>query len=54
METKIATVLNEMSDVLSVSQLRTLQEVMIRNFYENVIEKSNITNEEYIKLFLEA
>ena len=54
METKIATVLNEMSDVLSVSQLRTLQEVMIRNFSENVIDKSNITNEEYIKLFLEA
>ena len=45
METKIATVLNEMSEVLSVSQLRTLQEVMIRNFSENVIDKSNITNE---------
>ena len=54
METKIATVLNEMSEVLSVSQLRALQEVMIRNFSENVIDKSNITNEEYIKLFLEA
>ena len=54
MEEKIVTVLNEMADYLSVLQMRKLQEVMLEAFSEGTLEKKNITNEEYLKLFLDA
>ena len=54
MEERILAVINEMSDVLNISQLRVLQESMIRNFADNNVRKENIPNEEYVHLFLEA
>ncbi len=54
MEEKIVVILNEMSEYLSIAQMKKLQEVMLRAFSENNIEIKNIPNEEYLKMFLDA
>lgn len=54
MEEKIVTVLNEMAEYLSISQMKKLQEVILRNFSENEVEKKDISNDEFLKLFLDA
>ena len=52
MEEKVVIILNEMSEYLSVSQMKKLQEVMLKVFAENTEEKRNIPNDEYLKMFL--
>ena len=54
MEEKIVTVLNEMAEYLSISQMKKLQEVIIKNFAENEADKKEIPNEEFLKMFLAA
>lgn len=54
MEEKIVTILNEMSEYLSVSQMKKLQEVMLKTFAERNQEKKCIANEEYLEMFLAA
>ena len=54
MEEKIVSVLNEMSEYLSITQMKKLKEVIIRNFSENEVVKTNIPNEEFLKMFLAA
>ena len=47
MEEKIVTVLNEMSEYLSIAQMKKLQEVILKTFAENEADKVNITNDEF-------
>ena len=54
MEEKIVTVLNEMSEYLSIAQMKKLQEVIIKTFIENEAVKTNIANDEFLKMFLAA
>ena len=54
MEDKIVNVINEMAEVLSIAQLRKLQEVMLKHFSETNAPREPITNGEYMRLFLEA
>jgi len=54
MEEKIVTILNEMSEFLSVPQMKKLQEVMLSTFSEKEPEKKQISNEEYLEMFLDA
>lgn len=54
MEEKIVTVLNEMAAYLSITQMKKLQEVIVKTFAENEAEKVNISNEEYMNMFLAA
>ncbi len=54
MQEKIVTVLNEMAEYLSISQMKKLQEVIIRNFAENEAEKKEISNTDFLKMFLDA
>ena len=54
MEEKIVTILNEMSEFLSVPQMKKLQEVMLSTFAEKEPEKKQISNEEYLEMFLDA
>lgn len=54
MEEKIVTVLNEMAAYLSITQMKKLQEVIVKTFAENESEKVNISNEEYMNMFLAA
>ena len=54
MEEKIVAVLNEMSEYLSIAQMKKLQEVIIKTFAENEVAKTDIPNEEFLKMFLAA
>lgn len=54
MEEKIVTILNEMAEYLNVSQMKKLQDVILKVFAENAPEKSEVSNEDYLKMFLDA
>lgn len=54
MEEKIVIVLNEMSEYLSITQMKKLQEVIIKTFAENEASKVNIKNEDFLNMFLAA
>ena len=54
MEEKLVNILNEMADYLSVSQMKKLQEVLIRNFEKGEAQKEQISNSEYLKMFIDA
>lgn len=54
MNEKIATVLNEMSAYLSIAQMKKLQEVIVKTFSENELCRQNISNHEFLEMFLTA
>lgn len=54
MEDKIVKILNEMSDYLSITQMKKLQEVILKTFSENTASKVEILNEDFLKMFLDA
>lgn len=54
MEEKIVKVLNEMSEYLSIAQMKKLQEVIVKTFAENEVTKTNISNDDFLKMFLAA
>lgn len=54
MEEKIVVILNEMSEYLSVAQMKKLQEVMLKAFSEKSAMKKSIPNSEYLTMFLDA
>ena len=54
MQEKIASVLNEMANYLSIAQMRKLQEVILRNFSENEATEKEASNDEFLKMFLDA
>lgn len=54
MEEKFISIINEMAEVLNAAQLKKLQEVLLKNLSENEPEKQNISNDEYLQMFLSA
>lgn len=54
MDEKIVSILNEMSEYLSVSQMKKLQEVVLRNLSDSEPEAKPVSNSEYLSLFLSA
>ena len=54
MEEKIVKIVNEMAAYLNVAQMKKLQEVMLSVLSDNKIPKEEISNTEYLKLFLDA
>ena len=54
MEEKIVIILNEMSEYLSISQMKKLQEVILKAFSDCEASKQEISNEDFLKLFLDA
>ena len=54
MEEKIAAILNEMSECLSVAQMRKLQEVILKNFVSQPDNVCEISNKDFLKMFLDA
>ena len=54
MEEKIVILLNEMSEYLSIPQMKKLQEVVLKIFSENEADKQEISNAEFLKMFLDA
>lgn len=54
MEEKLVNILNEMAEVLSISQMKKLQEVLLRNLNEAESPDVSTSNQEYLQLFLDA
>ncbi len=54
MEEKVVVILNEMSEYLSLSQMKKLQEVMLNAFSKGAEKKKKVSNDEYLKMFLNA
>lgn len=54
MEEKLVKILNEMAEFLSISQMKKLQEVLLKNLSEGEVEKESISNQDYLKMFLDA
>ena len=54
MEEKIVKILNEMSEYLSIAQMKKLQEVMLKVCSENEADKVQISNHDFLEMFLDA
>ena len=54
MDEKIVIVLNEMSAYLTIEQMKKLQEVILKTFAENTLERKNISNEDFLQMFFAA
>ena len=54
MEEKIVKIINEMGEYLNISQMKKLQEVLLKTFSDTEITKENISNNDYLILFLDA
>ena len=54
MEEKVVKIINEMAEYLNVSQMKKLQEVLLKIFSEKESDKTEISNFEYMHLFLDA
>ena len=54
MEEKVVKIINEMAEYLNVSQMKKLQEVLLKTFSEQEPEKADISNQDYLQLFLDA
>ena len=54
MEEKLIAIMNEITESLSVAQLKKLQEVLLKHFAEGSVQKQVISNDEYLKIFLDA
>lgn len=54
MEEKLVNILNEMAEVLSIAQMKKLQEVLLRNLSETETPGESTSNQDYLQLFLDA
>ena len=54
MEEKVVKILNEMSEYLSIAQMKKLQEVMLKVCAENEADKMEISNTDFLEMFLDA
>ena len=54
MEEKLVHILNEMAEYLSISQMKKLQEVLLKNLSEAEAHKTEVSNTEYLQMFLDA
>jgi integrase/recombinase XerD len=54
MDEKLVNILNEMSEYLSIAQMKKLQEVLISNLAENEAEKTDIPNKQFLQMFIDA
>lgn len=54
MEEKLVNILNEMSEYLSISQMKKLQEVLLKQLQETEVKQVDISNEEYLGMFIAA
>lgn len=54
MEEKLVKIINEMADYLNISQMKKLQEVLLKNLSDARPEKEQVSNEEYLKMFIDA
>ena len=54
MDEKLVSILNEMADYLNSAQMKKLQEVLLKNLSDETPQKEEISNNEYLKMFIDA
>ncbi len=54
MEEKIVIILNEMSEYLSIPQMKKLQEVLLNSFSGRIEKQKSVSNRQFLKMFLDA
>ena len=54
MEEKLVKILNEMADYLNISQMKKLQETLLKHLAENEAKTEEIPNVEYLKMIIDA
>lgn len=54
MNEKLVSILNEMADYLNIAQMKKLQEVLLKNLSDETPQKEEISNNEYLKMFIDA
>lgn len=54
MDNQIYNIISDMSEVLSIAQMKKLQEVLIARLGEDIVEKTEIDNMSYLEMFLAA
>ncbi len=54
MEEKLVNIMNEMAEYLNISQLKKLQEVLLKQLSDKAPQKESAANSDYLKLFLDA
>lgn len=54
MEEKLVNILNAMAEYLSIPQMKKLQEVLLEQLAKDEPQKEEVSNEAYLKLFLDA
>lgn len=54
MDEKLVCILNEMADYLNIAQMKKLQEVLLKNLTNDTPQKEQISNEAYLKMFIDA
>lgn len=54
MEEKLVKILNEMADYLNISQMKKLQETLLKHLAENEAKTEEVPNVEYLKMFIDA
>ena len=54
MEEKLVKILNEMAEYLNISQMKKLQEVLLKNMQEPEEIVSEATNYDYLEMFIAA
>lgn len=54
MKDKIVAIVNEMAEYLSIPQMKKLQEVLLNTFSEGEASKEDVSNNEYLQLFVAA
>ena len=54
MEEKLVNILNQMAEYLNISQMKKLQEVLLKNLAQPETTKVETTNDTYLQMFLDA
>ena len=54
MDEKLVSILSEMADYLNIAQMKKLQEVLLKNLSDETPQKEEISNNEYLKMFIDA
>lgn len=54
MDEKLVSILYEMADYLNIAQMKKLQEVLLKNLSDETPQKEEISNNEYLKMFIDA
>lgn len=54
MDEKLVNIINEMAEYLNIAQMKKLQEVLLRHLVNSEVEKLNVSNLEYLQMFIDA